>query len=387
MGMGSKLSPGDWVEVRSKEEILGTLDNNGQLDGMPFMPEMLAHCGQRLQVYKRAHKTCDTVFPIRGRRVERAVHLDTRCDGSAHGGCQASCLIFWKEAWLKPVDGPRRSWTPSGFGEHSEGLDEQPRTGCSESRLQTSVEVSAKNDGMTEYVCQATRLPYATTDLAWWDIRQYLEDYSSGNVGLGQIAAGLMYSAYYNLSQAGIGLGPGMRWLFDTLRPLWGGVRFPRTSGTIPCGQSTPTGSLDLQPGELVRVKSHEEILRTIDTESKNRGMAWDAELVPYCGGTYRVLKRVSKILDEKTGKMQTMRNPCIILDSVTCRARYSGCRMFCPRSIYPYWREIWLERVEQSVAGRGGAHREAAVLASIAPLEPDVSSPTKTAAELHELS
>jgi hypothetical protein len=93
-------------------------------------------------------------------------------------------------------------------------------------------------------------------------------------------------------------------------------------------------------------VKSHEEILRTVTVGSKNRGMSWDAEMVPYCGGTYRVLKRVSQIVDERTGRMQTMKTPCIILDTVVCQARYSGCRMFCPRSIYPYWREIWLERV-----------------------------------------
>src|ERR1700756_1053173 len=30
-----KLSVGEWVEVRSKEEILRTLDHNGRLDGMP----------------------------------------------------------------------------------------------------------------------------------------------------------------------------------------------------------------------------------------------------------------------------------------------------------------------------------------------------------------
>ena len=98
-----RLVVGDWVEVRSKEEILKTLDSQGRLDGMPFMPEMLGFCGKKFQVYKRAHKTCDTVFPTRGRRVERAVHLETRCDGEAHGGCQATCLIFWKEAWLKPA--------------------------------------------------------------------------------------------------------------------------------------------------------------------------------------------------------------------------------------------------------------------------------------------
>jgi hypothetical protein len=111
---------------------------------------------------------------------------------------------------------------------------------------------------------------------------------------------------------------------------------------------------LSLQPGELVRVKSHHEILRTLNAGSKNRGMYWDAEMVPYCGKTYRVLNRVTRIIDEKTGKMQEMKNPCIILDSVVCQARYSCCRMFCPRSIYPYWREVWLERV--APAGCSGA-------------------------------
>jgi len=104
-----KLSVGEWVEVRNKQEILATLDEQGQLEGMPFMPEMFAYCGQRFRVYKRSHKTCDTVFPTRSRRISNAVHLETRCDGRAHGGCEARCLIFWKEAWLKPVDGNSKS--------------------------------------------------------------------------------------------------------------------------------------------------------------------------------------------------------------------------------------------------------------------------------------
>src|SRR5262252_11093353 len=97
------LRAGDWVEVRSKEEILATLDRNGQLEGMPFMPEMFSACGKRFQVYKRAHKTCDTVHEYKGRKMKDAVHLDgVRCNGEAHGGCEASCLIFWKTAWLRP---------------------------------------------------------------------------------------------------------------------------------------------------------------------------------------------------------------------------------------------------------------------------------------------
>jgi hypothetical protein len=100
----AKLSAGDWVEVRSKEEILRTLDKSGRMQGLPFKPQTFKYCGQRFQVYKRAHKTCDTVNPIAGRRLADGIHLSLRCDGQAYGGCQAACLIFWKEGWLKPVD-------------------------------------------------------------------------------------------------------------------------------------------------------------------------------------------------------------------------------------------------------------------------------------------
>lgn len=100
------LRAGDWVIVKSKESILATLDENARLDGLPFQPEMLAFCGSRLRVAKVAHKTCDNIQKTGGRRMTDAVHLDAaRCDGSAHGGCQADCVFFWKEAWLDRVGG------------------------------------------------------------------------------------------------------------------------------------------------------------------------------------------------------------------------------------------------------------------------------------------
>ena len=55
------LRAGDWVEVRTKDEILRSLDKNGRLQELPFMPQMFGYCGKRFKVYKRAHKTCDTV--------------------------------------------------------------------------------------------------------------------------------------------------------------------------------------------------------------------------------------------------------------------------------------------------------------------------------------
>jgi hypothetical protein len=351
-----RFSVGDWVEVRSKEEILKTLDWNAQLDGMPFMPEMFAFCGRRFQVYKRAHKTCDTVFPVRGRRVDRAVHLQTRCDGQAHGGCHAGCLIFWKEAWLKPIGTDAQETGASLKPRPVEVRTGPPCAECTESDVWAGAQTSKSNGGTPAWVCQATRLPYATTDLAWWDLRQYSEDYWSGNVTLWQVLCGLFFSMYYSLSEAGIGLGPGMRWFYNKFNSLWQGTSFPRKTGCIPAGQPTPAASLDLQPGELVRVKRHEEILLTLNSDNLNRGLMFDAEMVPYCGGTYRVLRRVTRIVNEKTGEMQEMKTPCIILDTVVCQSRYSSCRLFCPRSIYIYWREIWLERVGPAISGARGS-------------------------------
>jgi hypothetical protein len=340
---------GDWVEVRSKEEILRSLDKTGQLEGMPFMPQMFQYCGQRLKVYKRAHKTCDTVFPVRGRRVSDSVHLDLRCDGAAYGGCQAACLIFWKDAWLKPISEAERPLGQSSRSDRVQNDQSIQTAACSEKDVWAGTQTKDLN-GSNEprYICQATQLPYYTTRLSGWDLTQYVEDYTSGNVTLGQVMRGLVYANYYNLVESGIGLGRFLRWLYDRFQSLWGGIPYPRRNGTMPVNQPTPTCTLNLQPGELVQVKSYKAILATLNTENKNRGLYFDAEAVPYCGSVYKVRTRLNKFIDEKTGRLVTLKNASIILDGVWCRARYSNCRMFCPRSIYPWWREIWLDRLAE---------------------------------------
>ena len=284
---------------------------------------------------------------MRGRRVADAVHLDTRCDGAAHGGCQAGCLLFWKLAWLRPAG----SNDDSNEGSREDGAASS--AGCTERDLQARTQSPDPKDGLPKYVCQATQLPYASTNLDWWNLSQYVEDYSSGNVGLGTILSGAIYMAAHRLSRAGIGLGRPIRWFWDKFHPLWGGSPYPRRSGTVPDGVPTPIATLNLVPGELVQIKPYPEILKTLNEGNRNRGLFWDAEEVPYCGKTYRVLRRVERIIFDKTGKMQEMKTPCVILDNVICESRYSECRLFCPRSIYPYWREIWLERVSASESAR----------------------------------
>jgi hypothetical protein len=336
----SQLRTGEWVEVRSKEEILATLDPNGECDKLRFMPEMLKFCGRRFKVFKRAHKTCDTVGRTGGRCMHNAVHLEgLRCTGEAHGGCQAACLIFWKDAWLKRVSGPALG--PNGVAADA------GRVGCTEAQVWAATKSSQPADESEPvYACQATLLPQSTSPLKWWDVRQYIEDYTSGNVSLGRIVCGFLYMGYHKLATTGIGLGKPMRWLYDRVQKLRGGIPYPRRYGKIPLGQPTPNTDLNLQPGEVVRVKPLEQILLTLNQANKNKGMYFDAEEVPHCGKTFRVLGRVERIIDERTGKMIAMKSNSVILEGACCQSRYSEKRLFCPRSIYTFWREVWLERV-----------------------------------------
>ena len=83
------LKVGEWVVVRPSEEILVTLDANARFEELPFMPQMLPHCGKKFRVRKRAHKLCDSVFSTGGRQLSDAVFLDdARCDGKSFGGCE-----------------------------------------------------------------------------------------------------------------------------------------------------------------------------------------------------------------------------------------------------------------------------------------------------------
>jgi hypothetical protein len=321
------------VEVRSQEEILATLDDRGQLENLPFMPEMLQYCGRKFRVFKRADKACDNIVGWSIRRMGNSVHLEgLRCDGTGHDGCEAGCMIFWKEAWLRRTDSNlvseenllRRKALPAknaGF--------------CTvESLITASQSTNAEKE--TIYSCQATELRNFTSFMHWWDPRQYVRDFQSGN-----LSSDVGDSFTENLLELVLGILQGIRaFIISLFRRR--GIAFPIIRGTT---EKTPSGVLDLQPGELVRVRSKDEIVATLNSNSKNRGLYFGPEMTRYCGGIYRVLRRVHHIVDEKTGKMLHMKQPCIVLEGVWCQM--SDYFRFCPKAIYHYWREIWLERVE----------------------------------------
>jgi len=346
----SRFRTGDRVEVRSEEEILATLDASGRLEGMPFMPEMLAFCGKRARVAAIAHKTCQTAnTPCTGRRLSRTVHLEgARCDGSAHGGCDAACNLFWRDEWLRPVPAEGDGSSPSLRADESAGRVEHGAPACTRERLFSATRrPPTEPDGRPRYSCQATELIEASEPLPWWDVRQYVRDVLTGNHGVGHVLRVLTVAAVRAArDRAPIGY-RAFVWLHRLVHRLLLGREDPTVVGRIPRGEPTPVRDLGLRPGQWVRIRSKEAIAETLDTAHKNRGLYFDEEEVPYCGSRARVTGRVERILNEATGEMLEMKTPSVRLDGVVCRGEYSECRLMCPRAIPSFWREAWLEPLD----------------------------------------
>jgi hypothetical protein len=328
-----QLRAGDYVEVRSEAEILATLDAQGTIDGLPFMPEMLAFAGRRLTVDNRADTTC---FMGGLWDMDATVHLTAaRCDGSAHGGCQANCLLFWKEEWLRPVDS----------GDQRPAATRQPATRDGAARadlVRATHQPGSPLSGPEErWSCQNTQLREASTRIAHWDLRHFVRDVRNGNVPARTVLRQLLpylIDIYQGVTSRRL-----PHWLL-----IRGGAQWPAVHGPL---TRTPARRLDLQPGEQVRVRSRQEIRQTVDRMGRNRGLSFDTEMTPYCGSSMTVDRRVDRIIDDWTGRMLEPKTPCIVLEGAECKGLYHG---LCTRRTDTYWREIWLEREAAAGAPAG---------------------------------
>jgi hypothetical protein len=322
---GRPLRAGDLVEVRGAAEILATLDADCELEALPFMPEMIAYVGRRFVVDGRAEKLCDTVGWSGSRRMKDAVLLaDLRCDGAAHAGCQAECRLFWKEAWLRRVE-PGAPASPPESGHEEDARELAARAGARTTRT-----VQGEKGPALRYRCQATELPRATARLRTLDPRPYVRELTCGNVSLGRFVRVTARAA-----------------IEEPLNRLGLLAEIP-VKGTTP--SSPRTEQLGLRPGEWVQVRSAAEIESTLNDKGKNRGLWFDREMLAFCGRTFRVRRRITRIVDDRTGELIEMKSDCVTLEGVVCSGDRSLARWFCPRQIYPYWREGWLRRVEAPV-------------------------------------
>ena len=116
------IQEGDFVRVRSKEEIQATLDNWNMLKGCGFMENMLPYCNTIQRVRKRIENFIDErdylVKKAKGIVILDGVH----CEGNKDlGYCNRTCFFFWREEWLEKVKEP----SPNTFEKSSE-IPKQP---------------------------------------------------------------------------------------------------------------------------------------------------------------------------------------------------------------------------------------------------------------------
>lgn len=318
------LRPGDFVEVLPFAEIAVTLDARGELDGLPFMAEMLPFCGGRFEVWKRADKTCDEGAGSEIRRLENTVHLnDLRCDGRAHGGCDAGCLLFWHEKWLRRVGSNGLGRGPNDSPPSLDGRSEQA---VALDIFRATRSVAGPEDFRGDlFSCQATEIRRFSQPLPWWDLRQYLRDLYTRNITFIEFLRGIVIG------------------VFNKVQQIRGGSAFRTLTGAK---TNTPKGDLNLSPGDLVEIKSRDEIIATLDRRGRNGGLTFAPVMVHYCGKRARVARRVTRIIDPASRRMVVLRGISVILDGVVCTGEM---RRFCPRMIYTYWRDVWLTKISSA--------------------------------------
>jgi hypothetical protein len=293
--------PGDVVKVLSEREILATLDENGTFEKLPFMPEMLDFCGRTFRVSRQAFKTCVNDTEIRG--LDNTVFLkEVRCDGTNHGGCARSCLIFWKTAWLKRVDSPASAPIPL-----------KPKVSRAD-----LLSIAHQNG---QFFCQSTEILNASKPLPWWEPRQYLWDLTYNRTSLIHWLQSLFVTFYNKIA-------------FILKLNSWRFVAGP--------GSKTLTEPLHLQPGEMVRVKSLEQIRETLDENGKHNNLQFAPTMIGFCGQVLKVRDRVENINVEGSTRQRKI-NDTVLLEDATCDG---VCHRLCPRQSFLFWRECWLERV-----------------------------------------
>ncbi len=292
---------GDMVMVASAQDILATLDEHGRLDGLPFMPEMVPFIGRTLRVHHRADRTCVEGHGIR--HMDGSVFLETaRCDGSAHDGCQRACLMFWKEAWLRPAAA-------------------QIRNGAAEQRARVALLNLATRDARG-YACQSTQLSAATRELSRTHFGALVKEVREKEMSPARLLA-ILTRAAVNRARHVAGL------------PELGLIVGEK-------GRKTK-GDLDLKPGDWVRIKDAATIRATLGPNSKNLGLSFEPEMALSVGQIRQVETVVERMVHEETGQMVGLARTVTLKNSY-CQGL---CSKACPRANPLFWREIWLERVD----------------------------------------
>jgi hypothetical protein len=334
---------GTIVQVKRESEILATLDEHGTLGGLPFTCEMREFCGRTYKVHTILNRIHISGVGVRG--IDDVVILEgVRCNGAAHGGCGRACYLLFRGVWLNVLEEGKPA---SNISQTKECLIDEPLFW---------------KDGAQP--CQGNSIPLvkATKSLSPLNIRQYIRDLKAGVWRPRDIVCMLLFllnrkwDARQPIWDLGLGnrsfrdlarmtfivLGQTVRWYLDK---AWRIAIRNTKSGTVVKPRNPSSQPLNLRPGELVEVKSREEIFATLDSHEKHKGLRFYGCMLNDCGKRFRVLSQVHSVVDEMAGRqVNGIKNTVLLEGSICTGISYRGCSRLC----YWLWREAWLKRVEE---------------------------------------
>jgi len=97
--------------------------------------------------------------------------------------------------------------------------------------------------------------------------------------------------------------------------------------------------------GDRVLVKTKEQIQITLNHWNELKGCSFLPEMWQYCGTEQKVLKPVIRFVDERDCRVKKVKGVYLVEEAI-CQGfeLYGG----CDRACFYFWREEWLEEVEQ---------------------------------------
>jgi len=99
--------------------------------------------------------------------------------------------------------------------------------------------------------------------------------------------------------------------------------------------------------GELVRIKSRENISKLIQPTNKLDGFLFMDQMWNYCGNMYPVLKLVDSIFNEHQKRTFRPRANIYILENILCDGNVEQFQSKCDHACFLLWHEDWLEKAQ----------------------------------------
>ena len=100
-----------------------------------------------------------------------------------------------------------------------------------------------------------------------------------------------------------------------------------------------------LYEGDKVRVKSLDQIIKTLNLRQKMGGCYFIDDMDRFCGGEYIVQKKVNNFFDELSySSFKT--DDVVLLKDVHCTGKLPMVKYICDRSCLYFWKEAWLEKI-----------------------------------------